>query len=122
MPVPLFTGVFNSTVRLLEETSSYVTVSSSIVVDNGRRTRIVCSIDFHPISASAKLVDLVFLLGKIEMKEKAFFFIDGGGTCYSSSNTQVVNSGIPGSSMIWKSLFDVCSIESSGRADDSAAM
>jgi hypothetical protein len=53
------------------------------------------------------MVDLVFLLGKIEMKAEDFFFVDGGGTGYSSSTTQVGNSGMPRSAMIWTSLFDV---------------
>jgi len=107
MLVPLFAGVFTSTVRLLEETGSFVTVSSSIIVNNERRIGIACTIACHPIVASAKLVDLVFLLGKIETKVEAFFFIDGGGTGCSYSTIQVGNLGIHGSAMIWTSLFDV---------------
>jgi hypothetical protein len=87
IPVPLFAVVSTGTLSSLEEIGSCVTVSSSIIEDNGRRIGIAYSTSFHPIVSSAKLVDLVFLLGKIETKAEALFFVDGGGTCCSSSIT-----------------------------------
>jgi len=107
IPVSSFAVVSTGTISSLEETGSCVIVPSSTIKDNGQRIGIVCSISFHPIVASANLVDLGFLLGKIETKAKAFFFVVGGGTKCSSSTTQVGNLGIPGSAMIWTSLLDV---------------
>jgi hypothetical protein len=84
-----------------------VIVPSSTIQDNGQRTGIACSIACHPIVASTNLVDLFLLLGKIETKAEAFFFVVGGGIRCSSSTTQGGNSGILGYSMICTSLLDV---------------
>jgi hypothetical protein len=48
------------------------TVSASTIGNSGRRIGTTCSISCLPIAASTDLVDLVFLLGKVEMKVVVF--------------------------------------------------
>lgn len=79
-----------------------------------------CSIFCFPIVASIDLVDLVFLLGKVETKVVVFFFAARGGTGCSSSITQGGHFGIPGSEIIWISSTVKGCAESSGSTNDSA--
>jgi hypothetical protein len=50
------------------------TTSESTIGYSGKRIRATCSISFLPIVSLVDLVDLVFLLGKVEMKVVVFFF------------------------------------------------
>jgi hypothetical protein len=91
---------------------SYGTVHASTIGDRGRRIETACFISCLPIASLIDLVDLVFLLSRVETKVVDFFFVvgggigcsssitQGGGTWCSSSTTQGGYYGILGSTMI----------------------
>jgi hypothetical protein len=63
------------TAKLKEELGSCLTVILLTTKDNGRRMGNSYSIFFHLTAASADLVDLVLLLGNVEIKTRDFLFL-----------------------------------------------